>query len=296
LANQQDVVRNERRQTVENRPYGLAEEAVTQLIFPPGHPYHADVIGSHADIQAATLDEVKRFFKQYYTPNNASLAIVGDIDTVQVRRLVERYFGTLRRGPQVPPVTAVTPPITAERRRIVTDRVELPRVYLAWITPPLFALGDAEADVAAAILGGGPSSRLYKTLVYERQIAQNVRARQSSLRLGSMFQIEVTARPGHTADEIDRAVDEELATFRSAGPEPSEVERAQNTIEARIIQGLERLGGFGGVADRLNMYNQFLGTPDYLARDIARYRAVTPASIRAFAADYLKPPARAVVH
>jgi len=296
LANQQDVVRNERRQSVENRPYGMADEAVTQLLLPPGHPYYANVIGSHADIQAAKLDDVKRFFKQYYAPNNASLAIVGDFDKAQTKALVTKYFGTLKRGPDVPPIRATTPPITAERRKTVTDRVELPRLYLSWITSPIYKPGDADADIAATILGGGKSSRLYKKLVYEKQIAQNVSAQQYSLVLGSLFQIEVTARPGHTADELEKAVNDELETFRASAPSAAEIERARNTIETRIVERLETLGGFGGVADRLNMYNHFLGTPDYLEKDIQRYRDVTPASVRTFANEQLKSSARVVVH
>jgi zinc protease len=296
LANQQDVVRNERRQSVENRPYGMADEALTQLLVPPGHPYYANVIGSHADIQAAKLDDVKRFFTQYYAPNNASLAIVGDFDKAQTKALVARYFGSLKRGPQVPPIRATTPPITAERRKVVTDRVELPRLYVGWITSPIYKPGDADADIAATILGGGKSSRLYKKLVYEKQIAQNVSAQQYSLVLGSSFQIEVTARPGHTAEELEKAVNDELEVFRASAPEAAEIERARNTIETRIIERLETLGGFGGVADRLNMYNHFLGTPDYLEKDIQRYRAVTPASVRTFANDQLKNSARVVVY
>jgi zinc protease len=295
LANQQDVVRNERRQSVENRPYGMADEAVIQLVFPAGHPYHANVIGSHADIQAAKLEDVQRFFKLYYAPNNASLAIVGDFDKAQTRALVAKYFGSFKRGPQVPPISATTPPITQERRKVVTDRVELPRLYLAWITSPFYKPGDAEADIAGTILGGGKSSRLYKKLVYEKQIAQSVSAQQQSLMLGSVFQIEVTARPGHTADELEKAVDEELTAFRTGGVDDAEIERARNTIETRIIEGLETLGGFGGVADRLNSYNHYLGTPDYLEKDIQRYRMVTRESVRAFAADQLKPTARVVV-
>jgi len=296
LANQQDVVRNERRQSVENRPYGMADEAVTQLLVPQGHPYYANVIGSHADIQAAKLDDVRRFFKQYYAPNNASLAIVGDIDKAQAKALVAKYFGSLKRGTPVPPITATTPPITEERRKVVTDRVELPRIYLTWVTSPIYKPGDADADIAATILGGGKSSRLFKKLVYEKQIAQNVSAQQYSLILGSFFQIEVTARPGHTAEELEKAVDEELDGFRASSAEAAEIERARNTIETRIIERLETLGGFGGVADRLNMYNHFLGTPEYLEKDIQRYRAVTPATIRAFANDQLKKAARVVVH
>ena len=219
LANQQDVVRNERRQSVENQPYGLAEEAVVQSLYPAGHPYYGNVIGSHEDIQAAKLGDVQNFFKQYYAPNNASLAIVGDIDVAATKALVEKYFGTLKRGPTVPKITAETPKITAERRKVVPSRVELPRVYMAWITPSFYKEGDADADIAATLLGGGRSSRLYKKLVYEKQIAQDVSATQYSLVLGSTFQIQVTARPGHTVEEIEKALDEELNTLRSMPPE-----------------------------------------------------------------------------
>jgi zinc protease len=296
LANQQDVVRNERRQSVENQPYGLAEEAVVQLLYPAGHPYYGNVIGSHEDIQAAKLDDVQRFFRQYYAPNNASLAIVGDIDVAQTKALVQKYFGTLRRGPAVPPIKATTPRIASERRKVVQSRVELPRVYMAWITPAFYKPGDADADIAATLLGGGRSSRLYKKLVYEQQIAQDVSAQQYSLILGSIFQIQVTARPGRTAAEIEKALEAELATLRVAAPERTEVERARNTIETNIVGGLESLGGFGGVADRLNAYNHYLKTPDYLQQDVARYRAVTPATIRTFARTYLTPSSRVVVH
>jgi zinc protease len=296
LANQQDVVRNERRQGVENQPYGLADEALVQLLYPKGHPYYGAVIGSHEDIQAAKLDDVKRFFKQYYAPNNASLAIVGDFDAAAAKKLVEKYFGTLKSGAPVPPIKADTPKITSERRKVVKVRVELPRVAVAWITSPIFKPGDADADIAAQILGGGRSSRLYKKLVYEKQIAQNVTAYQQSLILGSAFQIEVTARPGRTAEELQKAIDEELEAFRNAPPDIREVERARNTIETNIIGGLERLGGFGGVADRLNSYNHYLGTPDYLEKDILRYRAVTPQTVLAFAREQLQPSARAIVH
>jgi zinc protease len=296
LTNQQDVVRNERRQSIENSPYGIVDEAVFHNLYPKGHPYYADVMGSHADIQAAKLEDVRNFFKLYYAPNNASLAIVGDFDSAKAKQLVEKYFGPLKRGAPVPKINVVTPPITAERRVVVHDQVELPRVYEAWLTSPIFKPGDALADLSSDILGGGKSSRLYKKLVYDKQIALDVSVSQNSLTLGSMFEIAVTARPGHTAEEIEKAIDEEVAAFRKDGPTPAELERAQNGIETRTIQGLERLGGFGGVADRLNEYNHYLGTPDYIAQDLARYRNATVASIRAFAQEQLKPNARVVVY
>jgi len=296
LTNQQDVVRNERRQSIENNPYGIVDEGVYHLIFPKAHPYHADVMGSHADIQAAKLEDVRNFFKLYYAPNNASLAIVGDFDPAQAKQLVDKYFGPLKRGAPVPKITAVTPPITAERRAVIHDQVELPRVYMAWLTSSIFKPGDADADLASAILGGGKSSRLYKKLVYEKQIALDVSASQQSLILGSVFEIVVTARPGHTAEEMEKAVDAELAAFRKDGPSAVELERARNGTETGMIQGLERLGGFGGVADRLNEYNHYLGNPGYFPEDVQRYQSATTESIRAFAQAQLKPTARVVVY
>src|SRR5215204_5347577 len=255
LSNQQDVVRNERRQSVENEPYGLAEETLTQTLFPAGHPYYGNVIGSHEDIQAAKLDDVKKFFRQYYAPNNASLAIVGDFEPAQMKALVQKYFGTLKRGPAAPPIKADTPKITSQRRKVVNARVELPRVYMAWLTSPILKPGDADADIAATILGGGRSSRLYKKLVYERQIAQDVSAFQYSLILGSSFIIEATARPGRTVEELEKALEEEIAALAAAPPQASEVERARNQFETTTVSSLESISG---LADRLNLYNHYV--------------------------------------
>src|SRR4051812_38877462 len=293
FANQQDVVRNERRQSVENRPYGNAEEELVHMLYPPAHPYYASVIGSHADIQEARLDDAKQFFKRYYAPNNASIAIVGDFEPAQARRLVEKYFGSLKRGPTVPPINVQTPKITAERRKVVPDRIELPRVYMSWLTPNIFKPGDAEAEIAAEVLGGGRASRLYQKLVYEKQIAQNVEASQQSLMLGSQFQIDATARPGHTAEELEAAINTELDALRTKPVEQREIDQARNTIETQTITRLENLNG---VANMLNAYNHFLKTPDYLQKDIERYRAVTPATLMAFAREQLQPNARAVVY
>ena len=296
LTNQQDVVRNERRQSIENSPYGIVDEAVFHQLFPKAHPYYADVMGSHADIQAAKLEDVRNFFKLYYAPNNASLAIVGDIDSAQTKKLVEKYFGSLKRGAPVPKIAATTPPISEERRAVVQDHVELPRVYEAWLTSSIFKPGDADADLTASILGGGRSSRLYKKLVYEKQMALDVNASQQSLILGSVFEIVVTVRPGHTAEEIEQAINEEVESFRHDGPAPVELERAQNGAETQMVEGLQRLGGFGGVADRLNEYNHYLGNPDYFAQDLARYQNATVDSVRAFAESQLKPNARVVIY
>ena len=293
LSNQQDVVRNERRQTTENVPYGMAEEAVFHELFPKEHPYYANVIGSHADIQAAKLEDVRNFFKLYYAPNNASLAIVGDFDPAKTKQLVEKYFGPLKSGAEVPRVMVKTPAITAERRKTVPDNVQLPRVYMAWLTSPIFKPGDAEGDIAASALGGGKSSRLYKKLVYEKQLALDVEAEQQSLTLRSVFEIQATARPGVKPEELEKAIDEEVATFRKSGPTAEEMKRARNLIETGAISGLEILNG---VANLLNRYNHFLGTPDFLATDIARYENATPEAVQAFADQQLKPQERVVVY
>ena len=293
FANQQDVVRNERRQTTENRPYGNAEEELVHMLYPQTHPYYAAVIGSHADIQAARLDDAREFFKRYYAPNNASISIVGDVDTAQAKKLVEKYFGTLKRGPAVPPIMVETPKITSERRKVVNDRIELPRVYISWLTPAIFKPGDADADIAAHILGGGRASRLYQKLVYEKQIAQDVNVYQYSLMLGSQFGIEVTARPGHTPEELEQAVNTELEALRTQPVEQREIDQGRTTIETQTITRLENLNG---IANMLNSYNHFLHTPDYLQKDIERYRAVTPATVLAFARAQLQPSSRVVVY
>ncbi|HWR36821.1 MAG TPA: pitrilysin family protein [Clostridia bacterium] len=279
LENQRDVVRNERRESVENRPYGLAEEVVFQELFPKGHPYHAAVIGSHADIEAARLDDVREFFRQYYAPNNTSVAIVGDFNPVQAKALVEKYFGPLPSGPPVPMLAATTATVTKERRSTVTDTIELPKVYIAWITDPIFKPGDADADLLAKILGGGKSSRLYERLVYDKQIAQDVQAYHYSLVLGGVFWIEATAKPGIKPDELEAEINAELEAVKRDGVTADELTRARNLIQSNIIRRLQTLGGFGGVADRLNRYNHFLGKPEYLQEDLARYEKVTTSSV-----------------
>jgi len=296
LSNQQDVVRNERRQSVENQPYGVVEEGMFHLLYPKGHPYYGDVIGSHEDIQSAKLEDVRNFFKLYYAPNNASLTIVGDFQPERAKEVVEKYFGPLKHGEDVPKITAKTPPITAERRAVIQDNVQLPRVYEAWLTSPIFKPGDAEADLTATVLGGGKSSRLYKKLVYEKQIALDIAANQQSLMLGSEFQVQATARPGVKPEDLEKAINEELEGFRTSGPTEEELKRARNVLETRIISGLETLGGFGGVADRLNSYNHYLGTPDFLAADIGRYENASVESLKAFAQNQLGDNQRVVIY
>ncbi len=295
LARQQEVVRNERRQSVENAPYGLAEEALYQALYPAGHPYHAYIMGSHADLQSIRLEDVHDFFRRYYAPNNASLCIVGDIDIAATKRMIAKYFGTIPRGEPVPPITAVTPPIMAERRLTLTDEVELPRIYLSWLTAPIYKPGDATALLAAQILSGGKAARLDSVMVFDRRLAQSVGATQTSLALGSNFEIRATAKPGHTVEELETAIDAELARLAESGPSEAEMTRARNVIWSQFLSQLERPGAFGGVADQLNQYNHHLGNPGWFNSDLERYARVTREDIRRFVRETLAKDRRIVV-
>jgi zinc protease len=283
---QRDVVKNERRQSYENRPYGIADVLLPELLFPKSHPYHWPTIGYMEDLSAASYEDVVEFFKRYYTPNNASLVIAGDVDVDAARALAGKWFGEARRGEPVLPVAAPPATLTAVTRRTVTDKVQLPRLTLAWITPARFTPGDAELDVVANVLGGGKNSRLYKRLVYELQIAQDVEVYQESASLASTFSIVVTARPepGKTPEQlvarVQAIVDEELDKVRATQPEDREIERALNKIEAGFYASMERVGGFGGRANRLNAYYTFTGNPDYFNEDMARYRAVSASDVQ----------------
>jgi len=296
LTNQRDVVRNERRQSVENQPYGLVDEALVQALFPKDHPYHANVIGSHADVEAARLEDIRQFFKQYYAPNNATIAIAGDIDKAKTKVLLEKYFGPIPKGPDVPKVDGVTPNITSEQRITITDTVQLPKVEFGWLTPQAFTPGDAEADFAAYILGGGKSSRLYQKLVYEQQIVQSTQCYNQSQALRSWTTCELVARPGVTAEQLEKAANDVINEFLQTGPTQGEIDRARNSTESRKIRGLQRVGGFGGVADELNYYNQYTGDPGYLPKDIARYNALTIASVQKFAQSNLAQSQRVTVY
>ncbi len=292
LANQRGVVRNERRQTHENAPYGLAQEELFHQLFPKGHPYYGNVIGSHADIEAARLNDVRDFFKRYYTPNNASLCIAGDFDPKTIKADVEKYFGTLPAGPEVPKLDVKTPPITAERRAVVTDTVELPQVNMAWFGPSFLTAGDAENDLIGQILGGGKTSWLYQTLVHDKQIAQDVSAFNESMMLTSVVAIQATARPGVKPEDLEKAIDEVLAEFRAKGPTQAELERARNGTESQMIQGLQSTGR---VADLLNQYNHYFHDPGFLQKDFERYEKITTQDLKKRAETELVTSARVVV-
>ena len=289
---QRDVVKNERRQSYENRPYGMASLELDTMLWPAGHPYSWPTIGHMEDLTAARHEDVVSFFKTYYAPNNASLVIAGDIDFDRTRTLVEKWFGEIPRGPAVPPIAPPPAQLTEVKRKTLTDQVRLPRLYLGWLTPRSYAPGDAALDLASSVLADGKNSRLYKRLVYDTQMAQDISAFQQSGALGSSFLIVATARPGRTIDEIQKAIDEELDRLRREPPTAREIQRAVNQIEASFYRGMERVGGFSGKADQLNAYYASGGGPDYFAEDLARYTSLSPTDVQAAALGWLPPDRR----
>jgi zinc protease len=284
---QRDVVKNERRQSYENRPYGTADLLLFEMLFPKGHPYHWPVIGYMEDLTAASYEDTVEFFRRYYAPVNASLVVAGDFETATARRLVEKWFSDVKAGPRAEPMTIPGVALTDVQRKTTTDRVQLPRITMAWLTPRHFAPGDAALDVVADVLAGGRNSRLYKRLVYDMQIAQEVSAFQVSMSLTSYFQVEATPRPGHTVEELLKVIDEEIARLQRELPTEREVQRAINKVEASYFNRMERVGGFGGKADLLNAYFSETGIPDWFNEDLGRYRVLSPTDVRAAAVAFL---------
>ncbi len=280
LDNQRDVVKNERRQGLENVPYGRWYELLAENLFPAGHPYSWPVIGSMADLSAASLDDVKEFFRTYYTPNNLSLVIAGDFDPAEARRLVEKYFGPIPPGPALARPAKWIPKLDGEKVIEVADRVPQERVYVAWPSPPLYGEGDAELDLASQLLTDGLSSRLQKALVYDRQLATAVASFQNSQEISGGFVVIATARPGAELAEIERILDEEIARLAEEGPDAAELARAKTKVEFQFVSGLERIGGFGGKSDRLNQYNTYRGDPDGFSWDLDRYRRASAEDVR----------------
>ena len=289
FATQREVVLNERRQSYENRPYGLAQFALFEALFPPEHPYHWPTIGDPADLRAATLSDVHDFFRRFYHPGNASLAIAGDIGTADAMALAEASFGGIPPGPALEPVAAPAQG-GAGARIVLEDRVELPRLYLAWPTPGLFAPGDAALDLLSDILANGRTSRLYRRLIYDDRVAAELLAAQGSRELGGIFQLLATAAPGRTLEENHRIMSEELRRLAAEGPTNDELDRGRRQAEAAFVYRLQTLGGFGGRADQLNAYNIYLGNPGYFEADLQRYLDVTADDLAA-AARLLDPDA-----
>ncbi|MGH9368614.1 MAG: M16 family metallopeptidase, partial [Thermoanaerobaculia bacterium] len=287
LDNQRDVVKNERRQGLENTPYGRWFKLAVEELFPAGHPYSWTVIGSHEDLTAASLDDVTEFFKIYYTPNNLSLVVAGDFDPAEAKRLIEKYFGGIPAGPPLDRPKLWIP--TLEREKIIeaADRVAQERVYMIWPTPPLYTPGDAELDLTSLVLTDGLASRLARVLVYDRQLCSDVNAFQASAEISSFYAVIATARPGASLPEIEKVITGEIARLAREGPGESELARAKTKQEYNFVTGLERIGGFGGKADLLNSYNTYLGDPGKFEFDQARYRNVTTADLQKTAARWL---------
>jgi len=285
---QRDVVKNERRQRVDNQPYGRADETILAVLYPKSHPYSWPVIGSMTDLSAASLADVQNFFRTYYAPNNATLTIAGDFDPATVKKMVAQYFGSIPRGPEVKrrlTVPAVT--IPRDTFLVLEDKVQLPRVFYTWQSVKGFSPDDAALDILAQVVANDKNSRLYKKLVYELQTAQNVRAFQDGSRLDGKFQIDVTPKPGQKVADIDRVVQAEIANVISNGITQRELQRAQNLYKASF---LNRLASVLGKAEVLNSYNYFVGNPDYVQQDAARYDRVTAADVQRVARTYLGRP------
>jgi predicted Zn-dependent peptidase len=293
LDNQRDVVKNERRQRYENRPIGLISKVLLEGLYPPEHPYHHEVIGSMEDLSAASVDDVQSFFRTYYAPGNASLIIAGDIDHAKTKELVEQYFGPIPAAPgPVPRRPGAEVRLAAPKRVAMEAKIQQPQLYVAYPTPANFMPGDRELDLLGNVLAGGKSSRLYRRLVYELKIAQNVSASQQSGLLASDFEITASPMPGHTLDEILAVIDDEVGALQAKGIDPEELDRAKNQIESDTVRSLE---GLHARAERLQQYNLSLGDPGFLAEDLRRYRAVEATAVQQAAVQYMRKEGRLVV-
>ncbi|MEO6222370.1 MAG: pitrilysin family protein [Vicinamibacterales bacterium] len=286
---QRDVVKNERRQSYENAPYGMSQIRLNELMYPKTHPYYWPVIGYMEDLTAATHEDVKEYFKKYYAPGNASLVIAGDINPADARRKVERWFSDVKAGPHPPPIEVPPVELTSVVKETLTDTVQLPRLTMAWHSPAQFSPGDAELDVLANVLAGSKNSRLYKRLVYDLQLVQSISALQSSAALGSQFMIVATARPStdppdQVLGRIKTIIDEELEKVKVTAPDAREVQRALNGIESGFLNSMQQSSD---KADQMNAYFFATGNPDYFAEDLARYMSLQPDDIQAAARKWL---------
>ena len=288
LETQRKVVLNERRQSYENRPYGLAHLALEEHLFPEGHPYHWPVIGSAQDLEAAQLADVTGFFARWYEPRNAVLAIVGDVEPAAALLAARKYLGFIQGPRDQPQRREVAPaPLAKEERLQMTDKVELPRLLLAWQSPKAATQGDADCDVLATVLARGRASRLYERLVHRDQIAAEVSAGQGSRELQSDFEIDVLARPGHTNAELLAATDDEIRRLAAEGPTQAEVDSARTRIHSDAARRLEGLVARGTL---LTAYQLEYGKADALALDLGRYEKTTRESVRDVARSVLGAP------
>ena len=293
LANQQEVVRNERRQRYDNRPYGKVRLWLHEALYPAGHPYRVPTIGKHEDIENARMEDVQAFFRKWYVPNNASLSIVGDFDPAEAKALVEQYFGHIPRGPQPVPVTEAPASLAAPATIHYASKVPHHKVWLAWHSPKLYAPGDAELDIVSGLLSQGRDSLLYQRLVKETGVAKDVAAYQASSYLTSSYVITATAADGHTTDEVVAEIDRVLEGFLAAPPSAEAVADAKTGWEVRAYGGLQTIAN---KANQLNSYYVLTGDSDYLATDLGRYLSVTPRGVHQAATMYIGVPERVELH
>ena len=252
---QRDVVKNERRQSYENRPYGTAHLKIQAALLPHPHPYNWPTIGSQEDLNSATLEDVKDFFRNYYHPSNASICVAGDVDQNEVFENVNKYFGGLKPGPQIDRFKKIDSSIIGQTSIELEDNVQLPRLYLAWPTVPDFTTDQAALDVLSIILTDGRSSRLNKNLVYESQKAHDVRAFHHGQEISGEFHLTATVTPDGDINDLEKEIRSELEQLSVTAPSESEIARAKNRIESYYVMQMEKIGGFGGRADQLNYYN-----------------------------------------
>ena len=292
LETQRSVVMNERRQRVDNQPYGLASERIHELLYPPDHPYHWPVIGYMDDIAAATLDDVREFFVTHYAPSNAVLTLAGSFDPDDALARAERWFGALERGPEPPPVAPPDPAFDGERRERLADDVQLSRVYLAFQAPAYGEPGWYAADLLARVLTSGKSSLLHEDLVYRRELARNVAAYVLPTELTAPFTVVATANPDCRPEELERAVAEHLERLAAEGPREEDLERARNRVLSGLYEDLQTLDAR---ADLLSQHATFFDDPRRAFDEAARYDAVSAEDVRRFARRHLVEGGRAVV-
>ncbi len=287
LDNQRDVVKNERRQSYDNVPYGTADEKIAAALYPPAHPYHWPVIGSMADLSAAALEDVKNFFRTYYAPNNACLVIAGDFSDQEARPLVEKYFAEFPSGGAIERPKPAPATLARDAWLMFEDKVQLPRLYLSWHSAPDYTREDAVLTVLGRILGSGKASRLYKALVYDKQIAQSVMASESGREIAGTFDIQVTAKPGRTLDDMRQAVDSVLGEVLASGVTQAEVDAALNTIESGIVF---RAATELGKAISLASFYSYTGDPGNINKQMQLYKGISPAEVQAAARKFLSAP------
>jgi len=293
LANQQEVVRNERRQRYDNRPYGKVRLWLNEALYAEGHPYRVPTIGKHEDIENAKMDDVQAFFRKWYVPNNASLAIVGDFDPAEAKALVEKYFRHVAPGDQPVPVSEAPAALDAPVTVHYASKVPHHKVWLAWHSPKLYAPGDADLDIVSGLLSEGRDSLLYQRLVKETGVAKDVAAYQASSYLTSSYVITATAAAGHTTDEVVAEIDAVLEGFLAAPPSSESVADAKTSWEVRAYGGLQTISN---KANQLNSYYILTGNTGYLSTDLGRYLSVTPRSVHEAANMYLGVPGRVELH